>query len=135
MIEAVGGVLVLADEDEQRVERLDGLLTPDGVTVLHAKTVGQSLELLSALGTACCIVISLTLPARGAWALLSRLRSESTPENVCSAVLVGPRALIEYEPRSRPVIAKLPTPIDYARLREIIREHCAPKALSQAIPA
>lgn len=115
------------DEDDRRAETVDSMLTPLGVTVLHAKSVGQGLELLQALGTACCIVTSMTLPARGAWELLSRLRSDRTPENACAAILLGPKALIDPEPSSHPVIAKLATPVDYEQLRARVLEHCGPK--------
>lgn len=123
---AVGGVLLVVDEDVQRAEHLDGLLTPDGVTVLHARSSGQAVELLHALGKACCIVISMTLPARGGWELLSRLRSRDAPEEACSAIVMGPASLIDCEPAHPPVIARMRTPVDFAQLREMVRAHCAP---------
>jgi CheY-like chemotaxis protein len=127
MTAAVGGVLLVVDEDERRVEHIENMLAPDGVTVLHAKTLSQSLELLQALGTACCILISMTLPARGAYTLLSRLRSDRAPESACSAILYGPKALLDSEPVAKPVIAAFPTPIDYASLHAVVCEHCVDK--------
>jgi DNA-binding NtrC family response regulator len=135
MSDAVGGVLVVVDEDEQRVERLDTRLTPEGVTVLHARSVGQAVELLGALGRACCVLISMTLPQRGGWELLSRLRSDCMPEQACAAVLVGPRAVLDSESMREPVIAALPTPVDFEAMCEILREHCAPKPRPTAAAA
>lgn len=132
---AVGGVLLVVDEDAQRAETLDGKLYGDGITVLHARSVGQALELLHALGTACCIVISMTLPARGAWELLCRIRSDRMPENACAAVLMGPGSVLESEPGTDPVIAKFPTPVDMNALCALLREHCAPKPMMEAVPA
>lgn len=133
MTVAVGGVLLVVDEDVQRVETLERLLSPDAITVLHARSTGQAIELLQALGTACCVLVSMTMPARGAWTLLSRLRNDRIPEHACAVVLMGPKSLLDSEPRNPPVIAKVPTPVDYAELCEILRDHCAPKLPSEEV--
>ena len=77
----------------------------------------------------------MTLPARGGWELLSRLRSEKAPEEACAAILVGPQSVVANEPCADPVIAALPTPLDYDRMCEIIREHCAPRQQDEAASA
>lgn len=73
---AVGdaGVVVCVDENHARVHTLEQVLMLHDVTLLHARDPNHAAQLLEALGRSCLVMISLTLPARGAFVVLSRVR-------------------------------------------------------------
>lgn len=132
-VEVVLPIVLLIDEDPQRRERLEMSLSTEEVTALIATSGEHGVELLSALGSACLIILSLTLPSRGAFVFLSRVRQLPLAREIRHRVaLFGPRRDVEAVPTDDLVHVRLAVPFALSDALSLVRSHCESTDEAQA---